>query len=273
MRRPTRRKILGGLAGSLTIAEAHARGFFGAGGALPVIQKIITGATISPASFVGGAPDGPVVGAVSVQSSGATFVGTGTPIQIAAFGQGADFKLDSSGLPSNLELNGTQAAGSYSIKLTLTDSQFDNSPFTTPAITITGSSSGAVQLSTLTVVNDSASTQTAGTWFLFRGHPFRQSDIPAGTAPQFLVSGVPQPYSWGGQVAWPDGSLKFASFLIRPTFSLNAAGTQAIGVWNGGVAPSTSARGTPARGVCVRPCGQRSGSSRGAARPRGRRGR
>ncbi len=102
IRAPTRREVVGGLAGTLTVAEAHARGFFGKGGASPLIPTVITGATITPASFPGGSPDGTVVGAITPQTSGAAFVGTGpNPIQIAAFGQGADFKLSATNLPSS----------------------------------------------------------------------------------------------------------------------------------------------------------------------------
>ncbi len=237
----TRRIVVAGLVGGA--AEAKARGFFGGGGALIPPIKTISGATITPSSFVGGAPDGTVIGSIAVQTTGSNpFTGTGpNPIQVT-FTDAAKFKLSSTSLPSNLELNNTQVTGSYQIKLILTDSGFTNSPFTTPAITVIGTSSGAVQVATLTAVNDSASTQAAGNWFMFRGHPFRKGDIPTGTAPQFLVGGVPQPYSWGTQSYWSDGSLKMASFLIRPTFTLVAAATQAIGVWTDGIAPSTSAR-------------------------------
>lgn len=57
-------------------------------------------------------------------------------------------------------------------------------------------------------------------------------------APQFLVSGTPQPYSWGLQNFYPDGSLCRASFMLRTTASIAGSGSLAVGVYNNGSAPS-----------------------------------
>lgn len=62
-------------------------------------------------------------------------------------------------------------------------------------------------------------------------------------APQFLDGNSPQPYSWGMQRCRDsDGSLMFASFFFRQTFSLAASGTRAISVRSGGTQPTTTAR-------------------------------
>jgi hypothetical protein len=82
----------------------------------------------------------------------------------------------------------------------------------------------------------------AGTVSPMFGWVFKKGDIPSGTAPVFDVSGTPQPYSWGLQTYWTDGSLKFASFFFRSTFSLAASATQDITIKNGGSAPSSSSR-------------------------------
>lgn len=239
----TRRSILGGMVTSISVAEAHARGFFGKGGSNPPNIKTITGASIVPASFIGGSPDGTVVGSILVQTTGSTpFVGTGpNPIQLT-FTDAADFKLSSTTLPSNLELNGTQAAGGRSIKLILTDSSFVNSPFTTNTITITGTSTGAVHLYDTTATNDAAGTKTAGGYFLFAGLVFADGDLPAGTYPQLLVSGVPQPYTPFGITTWPSGAIARMAVMYRPTFSLTVGASQAVGVWNGGAVPAASGR-------------------------------
>lgn len=101
-----------------------------------------------------------------------------------------------------------------------------------------GASGAATQLATLTLVNTGGSTQAAGGVTPIFGWAFRQGDIPAGTAPQFLVSGVAQPYSWGCQSYWPDGSLCWAMFMLRTTAGIAGSGTLAVGVCGGGSAPA-----------------------------------
>ena len=226
-RRISRRDVIVAPIGGLPLV-------FGQGGLLPTIRSI----TLSNNTFVGGSADGTVVGAISVQTTSGTFAGT-----IALGGTDATkFKLSSTSLPANLELNGTQAAGSYSITLTATDASFANSPFGPITFGITGTSTSARHLWDLTAINDTASTLTAGTYFLQRGLVFADGDLPAGTYPQLLVSGVAQPYTPYMITTWPSGAVKRMSVLIRPTFSLTASATQAIGVWNSGTAPAASGR-------------------------------
>ena len=209
-------------------------GWFRGAAPVPPAPNTITGITLSNSTFIGGSADGTVVGAISVQTNTGSFGGTLTLGGTDA----AKFKI----VGSNLELNGTQAAGSYSITITATDASFSNSPFTPSAFPITGSSSGASHLWDLTAVNDTASTQTAGTYFLMRGLAFKDGDLAAATYPQLLVSGVAQPYTPFNIVYWPSGNVMWMGALIRPTFSLTAGASQAIGVWNGGTAPTASGR-------------------------------
>jgi hypothetical protein len=107
-------------------------------------------------------------------------------------------------------------------------------------VTLTGSASTV--LTTLSIQNTSGSTQAANYLTPMFGHPFKKGDVPTGSAPQFQISAVNQPYCWGGQTYWSDGSLKFAAFILRPTASIAGSGTASVNILNGGTAPSTSAR-------------------------------
>lgn len=97
-------------------------------------------------------------------------------------------------------------------------------------------------LGTLTLVNTSSTMQAAGAVTPMFGWVFKEGDVPNGTAPQFQVGGVNQPFSWGCQSYWSDGSLKFASFMLRTTASITGNGTLSISVMNGGTVPISSAR-------------------------------
>jgi hypothetical protein len=89
---------------------------------------------------------------------------------------------------------------------------------------------------TMTLVNDDPTNVTvAGVPTRTFGWPFPKGAIPHGYRPAFAVSGVAQPFSMSPTNAcryWPDGSLMFASFMLRPTFGGIAAngGTQAVAI-------------------------------------------
>lgn len=257
----------------------------------------ITGITLSNATFTGGPASGTVVGAIAVQTTGGSFNGA---LSLSGTNAG-DFQI----ADSNLETNGVLGNGSYSINIVATQNGAAGSPFVQPEV-ITGISPN--QLTTLTLVNTSASIQAANFITPVFGHGFVQGDIPAaavttgnltsgqstlsglastsgisagqpiimfgvpvGTtvvsvsgstvtmsanaaetvtggsvifsgAPSFQISGVAQPYSWGCQSYWPDGSLKHASFMLRCGSSIAANGTLAVEVWSGGTAPLAGAR-------------------------------
>lgn len=107
------------------------------------------------------------------------------------------------------------------------------------------SSSTPGMLATLTLVNDGAASQTPGVPTQSFGWLFKEGDIPSGQAPIFQVSGISQPFSASVPAMRTyhiDGSLKFCSFSLRPTFTLGAGASQAVTVLSGGAWPAPSSR-------------------------------
>ncbi len=100
----------------------------------------------------------------------------------------------------------------------------------------------SAQFATVTVPNTSGSTQAAGGWTPQFGWVFDEGRIPAGTAPILKDGTTPQPYCWGGQTYWPDGSLRHASFIVRLTNSVAGSASKSLAMFNGGAAPSSSSR-------------------------------
>lgn len=109
-------------------------------------------------------------------------------------------------------------------------------------IQVGGGLPGGQGLATLTLLNTSSMTQAAGVPTPTFGWVFKQGDIPAGTAPVFVINGIAQPYSAGLQTYWPDGSLKFATFMLLPNAPVAGNASQAVTVLNGGTWPAASAR-------------------------------
>ena len=97
-------------------------------------------------------------------------------------------------------------------------------------------------LSTLTLVNSGTATQAAGVPTQTFGWVFKDGDIAPGTAPKFSTSGVAQRFSAGLQSYWPSGCLKFAAFMLLPTFSLRGGAAQAVTISSGGSWPAASSR-------------------------------
>lgn len=117
--------------------------------------RIILSVSLSSDTFAGGAPDGTVVGAISVGLSSGIFNGSLT----LSGADAADFQI----VGANLETSGVVAAGSYDINIVATQTGVSNSPFTQPE-TITGTSAVAV-LKTSSgndVLTSSANTITVG---------------------------------------------------------------------------------------------------------------
>ena len=153
----------------------------------------------------------------------------------------ASFQLTNGGVyPCALQAKAATGAGTYSITLTATQAGVTNSPFVYGPVTITGAT--AFLLQTLTLVNTSGSTQIANVPTNFIGVQFKKGDIAAGTAPQFKQggTGTVQPFSWGLQSYWSDGSLRTCAVVLRPTFSVTT--NQTVEVWSGGSAPASSGR-------------------------------
>ena len=97
-------------------------------------------------------------------------------------------------------------------------------------------------LTSLTLVNTSGSTQAANFITPVFGMTFKAGDIASGTAPTFTIGGTAQPYSWGLQSYYGDGSLRHASFMFRCLSSIAGGGSQSVNVNSGGTAPSASSR-------------------------------
>ena len=105
-----------------------------------------------------------------------------------------------------------------------------------------GPAVAAGALATLTLVNDGGSTQAANQPTQTFGWIFKDGDICSGGAPQFLdsVAGA-QPFSASPANArryYPSGCLMFASFMIKPTFSVPASGSHALTIKSGGSWPT-----------------------------------
>jgi hypothetical protein len=141
---------------------------------------------------------------------------------------------------SYTDSSGSLVAGSsWTYYLTATNAAGTSPPSATASVTIP---QPGAQLAILTLVNTSGSGQAAGSVTPIFGWAFKKGDVPSGTAPQFLVGGVAQPYSWGCQSYYSDGSLCWASFMLRTTVSVAGGGSLAVAVWNGGNAPAPSSR-------------------------------
>jgi hypothetical protein len=97
-------------------------------------------------------------------------------------------------------------------------------------------------LATLTLVNSGGATQPSGVPTQTFGQPFKDGDIAPGTAPIFTVSGVTQPFSAGMQSYWRSGYLKFATFMLLPTFSSAPSASTTVTISKGGTWPAASSR-------------------------------
>src|SRR5207302_536152 len=95
----------------------------------------------------------------------------------------------------------------------------------------------------MTLTNTGHSDQAANFVTEIFGHPFKKGDIPAATYPEFqLMDGTACPYSMGALSTWSDGSLKFASFMLRVPASVGGNGSVIVKVLNNGPGPGTSGR-------------------------------
>jgi hypothetical protein len=100
-------------------------------------------------------------------------------------------------------------------------------------------------ITTFMLVNGRGSTQPRGVATQTFGMPFKDGDMPAGSAPVFTVGGVAQPFSYGLRSYYPSGNLRFVSIMLLPTFGLGASRSVTVtvsarvGSW-----PSSSGRST-----------------------------
>ncbi len=100
-------------------------------------------------------------------------------------------------------------------------------------------------IATKTFINNSGSTQAAGQPTKMFGMTFVDGDMCSGAAPIFLDGTTPQPFSASpanARVYWNSGCLRFASFVLVPTFSVAGSGSHNVTIKNGGTWPSASSR-------------------------------
>jgi hypothetical protein len=98
---------------------------------------------------------------------------------------------------------------------------------------------------TKTFINTSATAQPAGQPTKMFGMAFKDGDICSGSAPKFLDGSTAQPFSAsvvGARTYWNSGCLRFASLMLRPTFSIVRNGSHNVTVTSGGTWPSASSR-------------------------------
>jgi hypothetical protein len=194
----------------------------GAAGSGPPPQTILS-ITLSPTTYTAGVANG-VVGTVAVLMSNGNSPGPSGTLSITGTNSGGFHLSGTSSGASLLENSGgTTGVGPYSdFNIVYTQAGISNSPQQiTPTVEQTAPLS-------FTLTNDGSSTQAAGVATQTIGLPFKQGDIASGNVPEFTVSSVAQPFSAGLQSYWTDGSLKFVSVMLLPTFSLAAGISQQI---------------------------------------------
>lgn len=125
-----------------------------------------------------------------------------------------------------------------------TPDSYPGIPGTTLYAGIATPASGAL-VTTLQLVNTSATEQASGFVSKTVGLSFKQGDMPAGDWPKLgLEDETPCPATFWGAVTWPDGSLKWVGCMARIPTSIPANSTLAVLVKRGGVLNTTPTRTT-----------------------------
>lgn len=155
---------------------------------------------------------------------------------------GATFTITAGGsnfqMANGIEVRSKSALSPGSYSVTIQASASGLAP-----VSQTFSLTAAAFSTSITFVNESNSvTMPAGQSTACFGFCFRDGDIPPGTAPIFTVSSTVQTFSAGLQTYWPSGFLKYASFMLLPTFSVAANGSQVVTITNGGSWPYTTSQ-------------------------------
>jgi hypothetical protein len=185
--------------------------------------QAITAVGLSNSSFTGGATSATVVGAISVTMSPASPAFSGSLSLSGA--NASSFQI----VGSNLETNGTLAAGTYSINIVATKAGASGSPFT-QAATITGTDAP-----TTTGVQSPGPSQA-----LFNNPPYTCTTnyyvSPSGTGngsssgtPASLSTALSQPFSAGTCVNLAAGTYSFTGIAF--SHGGNLAGPTGYVVW------------------------------------------
>jgi hypothetical protein len=175
----------------------------------------ITGVTLAGGTFTAGAADGTTVGTISVQTVGAAFAGTLSLTGTDA----ARFKISGNAL----QLNGSQAAGTYALNIIAAASGDIATPFIKPVV-ITGFPAPVVVDATnqIFVTDKSGSTQT--NYPMQFGRPFVCGEIAH--YPQVIINGTPATTQADVKNRCTDGSAKFAVIAVMiPSIAANATVT------------------------------------------------
>jgi hypothetical protein len=157
--------------------------------------------------------------------------------------------VDSTG---NIYLSGTIGLPGSGRDLIMSASPAANSGFSivnasilAPSTLPLGGATSTGLPATLTVENTSASAIGADYIPPMIGHPFKKSNVPSGQYPKFaLADGTNVPYTMFGKTTWADGSLKFASFLLRVPAALAGSASVALTVTSTATAPATTSART-----------------------------
>lgn len=209
---------------SILSAPVWAKPKFMRGGKESTVASVttITGADVSPASFVGGAADGTIVGAVTVNATGPAFSGT---FEIDPTSPDAStFSLSSTSLPANLLTVGVLSAGTYSIRIIPTQAGAVNSGTAYPQVII-GSGAGT-QIATFEIAETNGATSKGFKRF---GIPLPFGAVPAGSVIKIQRGGADVPFQADGATYFSDGSLRFVVGKMRDAdFSANEVRGYAI---------------------------------------------
>lgn len=103
-----------------------------------------------------------------------------------------------------------------------------------------------IELSRITIHNESATQQAADFVSNTFGCTFVQGEIPSGTYPHFktVTGALACPATMYNVTSWPDGSMKFCAAFLQVPQAVPGSGSIQIGVRSGGNAPAASARTT-----------------------------
>jgi hypothetical protein len=188
----------------------------------PVVQTI-TAVSLSNNSFAGGAASGTTVGAIAVTMSPPSPPFSGS---LSLTGTNASsFQI----VGPNLETNGVDAAGSYSVNIVATQAGATGSPLAQPE-TITGTTASPAE-----VPGPSAALYSANPYYACQANRYAAANGSAGN--NGLTSNTPWDLTTAANYAAPAGT---CINLAAGTYTI-PAGNSPLSIAHGGSAPSSGA--------------------------------